>query len=83
MEKINSFKREMNFLRKSIRPAREAVIQLSKLDSEPINDQTIPFLKDLLDLITQAAEAIDTYRDMLSDQLNLYNSVMEELGVKP
>jgi magnesium transporter len=76
MEKINTFKREMNFLRKSIRPAREALIQLSKLDSELINDQTIPFLKDLQDLVTQAAEAIDTYRDMLSDQLNLYNSVV-------
>jgi len=76
MEKINAFKREMNFLRKSVRPAREAVIQLSKLDSELINDQTVPFLKDLQDLITQAVEAIDTYRDMLSDQLDLYNSVV-------
>jgi magnesium transporter len=76
MEKINTFKREMNFLRKSIRPAREAVVQLAKLDSELIHDQTIPFLKDLQDLVTQAAEAIDTYRDMLSDQLNLYNSVI-------
>jgi len=76
MEKINTFKREMNYLRKSVRPAREAIIQLSKLDSELIHEQTIPFLKDLQDLITQAAEAIDTYRDMLSDQLNLYNSVI-------
>jgi magnesium transporter len=76
MEKINAFRREMNFLRKSVRPAREAIIQLSKLDSELINDQTAPFLKDLQDLITQASEAIDTYRDMLSDQLNLYNSVV-------
>ena len=66
----------MNFIRKSVRPAREAIMQLSKLDSELISDQTVPFLKDLQDLITHAAEAIDTYRDMLSDQLNLYNSVM-------
>ena len=76
MEKINAFKREMNFIRKSVRPAREAILQLSKLDSELINDQTLPFLKDLQDLITHAAEVIDTYRDMLSDQLNLYNSVV-------
>ena len=76
MGKINTFKREMNFFRKSVRPAREAIMQLSKLDSELIHEQTIPFLKDLQDLITQAAEAIDTYRDMLSDQLNLYNSVI-------
>ncbi|CAB1075598.1 magnesium transporter [Alkalispirochaeta odontotermitis] len=76
LEKINTFKREMNFIRKSVRPARESIIQLAKLDTELINGQTVPFLKDLQDLITQAAEAIDTYRDMLSDQLNLYNSVM-------
>ena len=76
MEKINTFKREMNFLRKSIRPVREAIIQLSKLDSDLIREQTVPFLKDLQDLITHTAEAIDTYRDMLSDQMNLYNSVV-------
>ena len=76
MEKINAFKREMNFLKKSVRPAREALMQMSKLDSELIHEQTIPFLKDLLDLVTQATEVIDTYRDMLSDQLNLYNSVI-------
>jgi magnesium transporter len=76
MEKINTFKGEMNFFRKSIRPVREAIIQLSKLDSELIREQTVPFLKDLQDLITHAAEAIDTYRDMLSDQFNLYNSVI-------
>ena len=76
MEKINAYKHEMNFIRKSVRPAREAILQLSKLDTELIHGQTIPLLKDLQDLITQAAEAIDTYRDMFSDQLNLYNSVV-------
>ncbi len=36
--------------------------------------KTTPFIKDLLDLVAQATEAIDTYREMLSDQLNIYNS---------
>ncbi len=74
MEKINNFKREMNFLRKSIRPVKEAVIKLSKLDSELIDDNTIPFIKDLEDHIIQAVESIDTYGNMLSDQLNIYNT---------
>lgn len=74
MEKINNFKREMNFLRKFIRPVKEAVVKLSKLDSELIDDNTIPFLKDLEDHIIQAVESIDTYGDMLSDQLNIYNT---------
>lgn len=76
MEQINLFKRETNYLRKSIRPAREAVFQLSRLESDLIHEKTLPFFKDLEDLIIHATEAIDTYRDLLTDQLNIYNSVV-------
>ncbi len=76
MEKISMFKREINYLRKSIRPAREAVLALTRLDSSLVHEGTIPFLKDLQDLFSHAAEAVDTYRDLLTDQLNVYNSVM-------
>jgi len=75
MEKINGFKRETSYLRKSIRPAREAVFQLSRLESDLIHEKTRPFVKDLEDLIIHATEAIDTYRDLLIDQLNIHNSV--------
>ncbi len=73
---INALKREMAFMRKSTRPAREAITMLSKLDSALVREQTRPFLKDLLDIVSGASEAIDTYRDMLSDQLNIYNSIV-------
>mgnify|MGYP000044148516 CR=1 FL=1 len=76
MEKISSFKQEINYLRKSIRPAREAILKLSRLDNDLFHENTFPFLKDLQDLISQATEAIDTYRDLLTDHLNIYNSVM-------
>ncbi|MBU1641661.1 MAG: magnesium/cobalt transporter CorA [Proteobacteria bacterium] len=74
LSKINNYKREMNYLRKSIRPAREFILQLSRIDSNLVQEQTMPFLKDLLDLSTQAVEVIDTYREMLSDHLNIYNT---------
>lgn len=74
LEKINNFKREISYIRKSVRPAREFIAKLPRLESELIREETTPFLNDLLDLITQATEAIDTYREMLSDQLNIYNS---------
>jgi magnesium transporter len=64
----------MNYLRKTIRPAREFILQLSRLDSELIQEATQPFVKDLLDLSNQAVDVIDTYRDMLSDFLNIYDS---------
>ena len=71
---INAYKREINYMRKTIRPAKEFVLQLSRLDSDLIGEQTLPFLKDLLDLATQAMETVDTYRDMLSDHLDIYNT---------
>jgi magnesium transporter len=76
IEKINSFKREINYMRKSIRPAKEAIFRISRLDNDIIQEDTLPFLKDLEDLTSQSTEAIDTYRDLLTDQLNIYNSVM-------
>ncbi|NHJ84708.1 MAG: magnesium/cobalt transporter CorA [Asgard group archaeon] len=74
LEKINTYKREMSYIRKSIRPTMDFVSKLSKLESEFIRAETKPFLNDLLDLITHATESIDMYREMLSDQLNIYNS---------
>ncbi|MCB0718989.1 MAG: magnesium/cobalt transporter CorA [Bacteroidetes bacterium] len=74
LSRINNYKREMNYLRKSIRPAREFMLQLSRLDSELIHEETGPFLKDLEDLAGQAVDTVDTYREMLSDYLGIYNT---------
>jgi magnesium transporter len=71
---INDYKREMNYLRKSIRPAKEFIQQLSRLETPLFDQKTQPFLKDLLDLSTQAMEAVDSYRIMLNDHLDIYSS---------
>lgn len=76
MESINAFKREINYLRKSIRPAKEAILKLSRLDCDLFREHTFPFVKDIQDLVTQATEAIDMYHDLLTDQLNIHNSVV-------
>ena len=76
MESIKLYKREINYLRKTVRPAREAIQHLVRSESPLIRRQTRPFLKDLQDLVTQASEAVDTYSDILSDQLNLFNSAV-------
>jgi magnesium transporter len=74
LEKINLYKREINYLRKTARPAREFILQLSRIDNDLIQESSIPFLKDLLDLSTQSVEIIETYRDVLSDYLDIYNT---------
>lgn len=74
LDQINSYKREVNYLRKTIRPAWEAIGQLSKTDSELIQDDTKPYINDLYDHITHTFEATDYYRDLLSDLLNIYHT---------
>ncbi|MBM9603354.1 magnesium/cobalt transporter CorA [Desulfopila inferna] len=76
LNQITNYKREINYLRKVIRPTRELVINLAKSDTNIFREQTLPFLKDLQDLVSQASEALDSYREMLSDQLNIYNTTV-------
>ena len=76
LQKITELKREITFIRKSIRPAREAISLLSKLDGTTIQPDTVPFIKELLDNTTQATDAIEMYREMLSDALATYNTVV-------
>ncbi len=74
LEKISGYKMELNYLRKSIRPARELAGTLSKLDSVIIHDKTRQFLKELLPNVTQAVEVADTYSNVLSDFLQVYHT---------
>lgn len=74
LNQINSYKMEINFLRKTIRPVRELAQHFEKSESDIIEDRTTPYLKDLVDHTAHATEAIETYQIMLNDQLNIYHT---------
>lgn len=76
IDKIYTYKREMNFLRKNIAPAKEMILALSKIDSDLIHEGTRIHFKELLANINQAKDASDSYRDILSDQLNIYHTTI-------
>ena len=76
INEINAYKKELNFLRKNINPAKEMILALSKLDSDLIEESSDVHFKELLDNITHAVEATDNYREILSDQLNIYHTTM-------
>ncbi|RKD86319.1 magnesium/cobalt transporter CorA [Mangrovibacterium diazotrophicum] len=76
INQINSYKRELNFLRKSIKPAKEMIFSLAKMDSELITEATDVHFKELQDNISQASDVSDGYRDILSDQLNIYHTTI-------
>ncbi|TFG75496.1 MAG: magnesium/cobalt transporter CorA [Flavobacteriales bacterium] len=76
IDEIYTYKRELNFLRKSIKPAKEMILSLSKIESDLIDESTYIHFKELLENINQANDSSDTYREILSDQLNIYHTTI-------
>ena len=76
IDEIYTYKRELNFLRKSITPAKEMILTLSKMESAFIKESTYKHYKELLDNINQATDSSETYREILSDQLNIYHTTI-------
>ncbi len=76
IDEIYNYKRELNYIRKNIMPAKEMILTLSKMESEFIDESTYVHFKELLDNINQATESSDTYREILSDQLNIYHTTI-------
>jgi magnesium transporter len=76
-EIIYKNKREINFLRKTVRPVRDLVVGYKNAEASFLEDQTLAYVADLEDHITHASEAIETYQVMLNDQLNLFQLSVE------
>jgi len=76
IDEINTYKRELNYLRRGVKPAREMILGLSKMESDLFNDSTDIHFKELQDNINQASDSSDSYREILSDQLNIYHTTI-------
>jgi magnesium transporter len=76
IDDINYYKRELNFVRKNIIPAKEMILSLPKIDSDLIEEKNDVHFKTLGHNISQANDASDSYREILSDQLNIYHTTI-------
>ena len=76
LESINFYRREIAYIRKSIRPVREIIFKLNKLDSEFISEETLIYMKDLPNMIDQALDSLEIYKDILGDLFTTYNMYM-------
>jgi len=74
VEHIYKFKTELNFLRKTVRPVKDMIIYLLKTENSYFHESNRQYLKDLYGLVEQSTEAIELYNNLVSDQLNVYNS---------
>ena len=76
IDEINIFKRELNYLRKNILPAKELLLSLSKIESDFIDESNDIHFKELVDNINHAIESSESYREILSDQLIVYHTTI-------
>jgi magnesium transporter len=73
INKIGELKRELNYLRRIIRPTHDLILQTIALETDLIDETTEPFFKDLLDISLRVNSEIELCREMLSDNLQIYN----------
>jgi magnesium transporter len=77
LNEIYKLKTELNFLRKSIRPFREIASQLLKSENSFFEAENKSYLTDLHGESHQTIENIEFYMNLLSDQLNVYNTSIQ------
>ena len=76
LTQINLLKQELNRYRREMKPAREMIFSLRKLETDYIDDENETHFKELQDNISQATEMLDYYREVLYDAVDIYHSAM-------
>lgn len=71
---INDLKRDMLYMHKSIWPLREVAGFLERGESQLIQDSTRLYIRDVYDHLIQVMDTTETYRDILSNMLDIYLS---------
>jgi magnesium transporter len=89
IDDIQKVKQKLLKVRRVVWPLRESLSLLMHLDSKRVGTELEPFLKDLYDHIIQAAETVETYRELvagvmevnLTSASNRLNKVMKVLTI--
>ncbi|MCH3882065.1 magnesium/cobalt transporter CorA [Tenacibaculum aquimarinum] len=74
LKEINATKIELNYFRKTIRPTKEAISNFKSFKTDLITKKEQPFFNDLNELIHRAHENLENYKSMLSEQLTVYST---------
>jgi magnesium transporter len=89
MTEIYSLRRELMLMRKVIFPLREMISNLIREEAPLITPNTVLYLRDVHDHVSQVIESIDSYRELVASLMDLYlsqvgnrmNNVMKVLTV--
>lgn len=74
LNEMNMQKREINYLRKCILPAKEMLNALQKIDLDIIADENTVHFRELQNNFNLAFESIEIYKELLNDHMATYNT---------
>jgi magnesium transporter len=74
LDTIFRYKKEVSFLAKNMKPARELILAFAKSDSDLLAPDTFFHLSELKNNISHVTEMLENYREVLTDQLNIYHT---------
>ncbi|MDR2019328.1 MAG: magnesium/cobalt transporter CorA [Treponema sp.] len=78
---IQRVKQDLLRVRRAVWPLRESLSFLVHLDSSLISDELDPFLKDLQGNVIQAAETVESYRELLAGMMEVnFSSVSSRMN---
>ncbi len=75
-EAINDVRRELISVRRLVWPTRELLATWSRLEHPLMDASTEPFLRDAHDHATQAADLVESLRDVTNGTLDLYMTAL-------
>jgi magnesium transporter len=76
LKKINDYKSEIIYLKKAIKPCREILNSFKDSEFTIFDKNGLKYLKDLQLNLDDTQETLESYRNLLSDQLNIYHTTM-------
>jgi magnesium transporter len=74
LAKLFGIKRTQIHVRKAIWPLRDVISALERRESGLISESTGPYIRDTYDHIIQALDTLEMYREMLSEETDIYVS---------
>lgn len=78
MRRIHAIRHELLGLRRAIMPQREAVNALIREESSLVGPMVRQYLRDCYDHAVQASDAVETFRDLAANLMDLYISSMSQ-----
>ena len=79
LKDIQQLKRDLLQLRRYIYPVKDALQGLENKESEVFTESTLVYLRDTSDHVKQVVDNIDTYRETLSNIMDIY---LSQLSIK-